>query len=552
MKQNHQRWIFYAVWLILLILQAAFTPLIDDEAYYWFYSTELSIGYFDHPPMIALMIKLGYFLLKNELGVRLLSVLTSFISILIIEKILVVKDFKLYATLLSTILIAQVGGILAVPDSPYLFFIVLFLFCFKRYLYHDKWINAVFLGLCAAAVLYSKYHGSMLFFFLGIFSLRLFKRKTFYLAIVTAVLCYFPHILWLVENNFPSFQYHFGDRNVSGFVWESIPLYLIGQLVLYGPLTSFIIFYALWKYKTIDEFEKIIRNGAIGVLIFLFLFCFKGSIEANWSMAVFPVFLIITHQYLAMNVRLRKAFYITAPVSIVLILIARLFLVYDFTYGKLVLNDDLHHKKEWVKKINELSQGDPVIFLNSYQQASVYKFYSGSEAISLNNVKSRMNQFSISKIEDELQGKKVMVVSNWPNERFTGTEFNGQKILYTRIERFTSYSKIYFTADSYSVHAHPGDSIKLNVHAGTRYTAKISFIENPSYKSYITYQFFKKREMVFERYTNIEVKSGIMNSDLSLTLAIPSEKGVYDMRISVSTGWLPPTISSKRWKVIVD
>lgn len=41
-------------WLLLLVfvincLQAAFTELSDDEAYYWMYAQHLDVGYFDHP-----------------------------------------------------------------------------------------------------------------------------------------------------------------------------------------------------------------------------------------------------------------------------------------------------------------------------------------------------------------------------------------------------------------------------------------------------------------------------------------------------------------------
>ena len=63
----------YAFWLVILtivnLLQACYTELLDDEAYYWMYSRHLAWGYFDHPPMIAVMIKTGYFFFRNELGV---------------------------------------------------------------------------------------------------------------------------------------------------------------------------------------------------------------------------------------------------------------------------------------------------------------------------------------------------------------------------------------------------------------------------------------------------------------------------------------------------
>lgn len=49
----------YIVLLLLGFLQAATTELFDDEAYYWVYAQFLDWGYFDHPPMIALLVKMG-------------------------------------------------------------------------------------------------------------------------------------------------------------------------------------------------------------------------------------------------------------------------------------------------------------------------------------------------------------------------------------------------------------------------------------------------------------------------------------------------------------
>ncbi len=45
---------------VISLFQAGFTELMDDEAYYWVYSRHLDWGYFDHPPMVALLIKMGY------------------------------------------------------------------------------------------------------------------------------------------------------------------------------------------------------------------------------------------------------------------------------------------------------------------------------------------------------------------------------------------------------------------------------------------------------------------------------------------------------------
>src|SRR6202142_4705087 len=62
----------------LRLVGAAWTPLTFDEAYYWIWSKNLALGYYDHPPGVALVIRLGTMIPGDtELGVRLVSILLA-------------------------------------------------------------------------------------------------------------------------------------------------------------------------------------------------------------------------------------------------------------------------------------------------------------------------------------------------------------------------------------------------------------------------------------------------------------------------------------------
>src|SRR5580692_8678881 len=57
---------------------AVWSPLTFDEAYYWMWSKHLAGGYYDHPPMVALVIRLGTVIAGDtEFGVRLVSILLA-------------------------------------------------------------------------------------------------------------------------------------------------------------------------------------------------------------------------------------------------------------------------------------------------------------------------------------------------------------------------------------------------------------------------------------------------------------------------------------------
>src|SRR5438445_12604169 len=62
----------------LRLVAAAFTPITFDEAYYWMWSNHLAGGYYDHPPGVAIVIRLGTIIAGDtEHGVRLISILLA-------------------------------------------------------------------------------------------------------------------------------------------------------------------------------------------------------------------------------------------------------------------------------------------------------------------------------------------------------------------------------------------------------------------------------------------------------------------------------------------
>src|SRR6478672_9195926 len=126
--------LFFIAWTLLNVIQAANTVLLNDEAYYWVYSNFLDWGYFDHPPMIALQIKSGYFLIHNELGVRLFIVILNTLTLVIIHRLLPRKNDRLFYAIAGSIALLQLGGFIAVPDIPLVFFVALFFLRYKKFI----------------------------------------------------------------------------------------------------------------------------------------------------------------------------------------------------------------------------------------------------------------------------------------------------------------------------------------------------------------------------------------------------------------------------------
>ena len=59
---------FLIIVTVVNLIQSAFTGLIFDEAYYWYFAQNLSWGYFDHPPMVAFLVNLGINIFDGVVG----------------------------------------------------------------------------------------------------------------------------------------------------------------------------------------------------------------------------------------------------------------------------------------------------------------------------------------------------------------------------------------------------------------------------------------------------------------------------------------------------
>ena len=126
--------------VVLRLVAAAWTPLTFDEAYYWMWSKHLAFGYYDHPPMVAYVIRSGTMLAGDtELGVRLVSILLALpMSFAVFRTASILfGGSRVAATatiLLNVTLMAAVGTLIVTPDAPLLVASSLVLFCLAKVL----------------------------------------------------------------------------------------------------------------------------------------------------------------------------------------------------------------------------------------------------------------------------------------------------------------------------------------------------------------------------------------------------------------------------------
>lgn len=407
--------IFGAVFYLLInLVQSFLMPLINDEAYYWAWSRHLDWGYFDHPPMVALWIKLGFTLFQNELGVRLFTALAASIGYFVLGRFLRldnINQFWLYTALFFSMILFQAFGFVTTPDSPLLFFGILYLIFLYQFLQQPKTTTALFLGLSMAMLLYSKYHGILLIVFTLLpISLKLIKNKYFWLSVIFGIICFIPHLWWQWENNFISAEYHLVRRNVHNhFKLSNTTDYLASLLWASSPLLAWFMGKALFKTRYQTDFQKAMLGGFLGIVGFFILVTLKRYIQAQWSLLAFIPLLIITFQYFKNDLKAIKWIKILGFATFVILILGRIyFIIQDVPY-----KTQYHGWKDFMQRAGEITEGTAVF--EKYQYTSLYKFYNfpHKDAENYITIENRKSQYELWNSEENLNHQNITYFSKY-------------------------------------------------------------------------------------------------------------------------------------------
>lgn len=548
-RKDKYKSLFYLVWAVLGIAQAAFTGLMDDEAYYWVYSNHLDWGYFDHPPMIAILIKLGYAVFHNELGVRIGMVALNLLTLMLIDQMIRPKNNRVFYLIMGSMGAMQLGGMLAVPDVPLIFFATLYFYVYRKFLEKQGWENTILLGISMALMFYSKYHGILLVMFTVLSNVSLLKVTKYYIACIITTILFLPHIFWQYTHHFPSLQYHLVERNADTYQLAFTTEYIIGQVLMFGPLVGWLLLYYAFTSPVQRTFERTLKFCLTGVLVFFLISTFKGRVEANWTVMVFTPIVLLAHQSIIRNRRSLKPLVYTLPVTLILVLIVRVYMVWDFLPGVKV-RPELHHNKEWAAAIKAKAGYKPVVFINSYQAPSKYMFYAGGQSYSLNSATSRRSQYNYWPMEAGLYSKEVVLASGYRgffNNPDSVVNSHG-KLYLENFAPYASYSLIQFTQAEKKIETTAGAELHVRLGREEAYATPPFFNDRPAY---VGYTILGKDKYANEQRSTILLSEALKKDSLDMTVKVPAVPGNYRLKYSVFVEGLPPTHNSQTIKLTV-
>lgn len=444
------------------MIQAALMELHPDEAYYWQMSRFMDWGYFHQPPMIAAFIKAGYAIFQSELGVRLLTVLGSSLGIPILFSLTKSKDVKTFALVFLGLILTHAGVFMAVPDSPLIFFTLVFLMLLREYLKEDKLTTAVALGIVAAALMYSKYHSIVLFASVFLAVPKLILRKSFWLTVIIGVGLFIPHVLWQLDYDLVSFKFHWIVREKKSWNIMILLDYLLGQLIMLGPV-GLLLVAAVLKLPKGTDFDRVLKAIVIGFFGFFFVMALRGKVEANWTASAFLPLIILGSRSLSKHQQLRRYLTPAAGLMIGLLCIARVYIITPIAGDGLKLGLPIQGWQNWANAVQKKADGKPVFFSNSYQFASQYSFYSGDQAYHFSPLNYNGNQFELWDFDKEVYGEKIALILGSSHDSTMAIKSEGFRTLYAfEIDNYRSYRNLRFQFEQKKYEVQSGSQFTLN------------------------------------------------------------------------------------------
>ena len=282
--------------VFIKILLAPLMELGNDEVYYWTYFLRPDWNYFDHPPMVAWMIRVFTFngWWASELSMRLGSIFSCAIStwfIFKIGKLIANERMGWYAAILYTasVYAGFIAGFFVLPDSPQMPFwtgaLYIMGYLMLRKSDENNWGVWLLLGLVIGLAALCKVHALFLWAGFGLFIL-LQKRQwlanpRLYIAALITILCLLPILYWNFEFDFITYRFHSERVSNSGIQFNSFIQELLGEFAYQNP----VVFLLVWSSVVLLFMRKFrFRQQRIGI----WLLCMSlPMLLVFWSVSLF-------------------------------------------------------------------------------------------------------------------------------------------------------------------------------------------------------------------------------------------------------------------------
>jgi 4-amino-4-deoxy-L-arabinose transferase-like glycosyltransferase len=294
----------------LQIIAAHRLELMFDEAYYSLWAKHLQWGYYDHPPLVAVWIRLSKVMFgPSELGARLLGILATLLGAATIHRI--ARDLfdnarkSAFAALLWTATpLIGIGAILLTPDTPLMFGWTMALWALARLYRTQDWRWWLVVGAAAGIALEAKY--TALFLGPGIILTMLvlptwrrwWRHPAPYVGGLIATAIFTPNIIWNAQNGWQTFIKQFGRVADAEWTLRFIGEFIGSQFGLLNPLTCVLAIAGLWLaiYGPADgnrNARRLLACMVAPLLAYFLTHSLHDRVQGNWMAPLYPALILL-------------------------------------------------------------------------------------------------------------------------------------------------------------------------------------------------------------------------------------------------------------------
>jgi len=433
--------------LILLGSRLLFTAvmgLMPQDAYYDFYAQHLDLSYYDHPPMIAYLLRLFTSVFgKKVYALKLADTTVTLLMVIAFYQLAkkFVSENKAWnatALLFSTLMIS-ILSLISTPDVPLMLCWTLTLNFLHSAIWKKKNACWLWAGIFTGLSFDSKY--TAVFLIIGLLGFLIivkpYRKLIFSRWIFLYLLCFaitiLPVVIWNLRNGFASFKFQSEGRVQEGFQIDPNGFFgVIGhQSAILLPFLFFSFIYFIYrllrKYKIF--FARLPADQLFLLCFFIPLFLgfftlsFVYWVKLNWMMPAYISGICWICRY--WNRKWIRYQLIFSVVVHVLLAVEIIFYVVP------IRSDDTWFGwKEFAGKVEIMRTAYPNAFIFSsddYKTSAVLNFFLKEMVYSKNVVGERALQFDFIGTElKSLNGKDAIFIDS--NPRFSNLENENRAI----------------------------------------------------------------------------------------------------------------------------
>ena len=292
-----QRVALFMLLFLVYVGLAAWVPPWEDEIYYWCWSQDLQWSYFDHPAMVAVLIRISTELFGNSILAIRLPACFAFTIIVAILARLIRYNMLLVAVVFTPIF--TYGAILITPDTCLMLMWAIYLYWLvnlheqlekvKRIPWYQWLLGGSILGLGMLGKYTMALAAPSAFFsFICMGGSRYREWLWGYSIHCLVAACFtLPIFIFNMQHEFAPLRFQWEHATVQGGGWRSFGEFLGVQVLLVGTLPIVLFPWVLWNYRTF------MMNTHYRVCFWLYALPFgfflwksvRGPLEGNWALA---------------------------------------------------------------------------------------------------------------------------------------------------------------------------------------------------------------------------------------------------------------------------